>query len=394
MNNTNNKNNFNTMSIIWVVSVLLSFVCGVMGAYLVTSGLDVNKNIKAMLTSELIETSVESSADKVYNNIISNITPSGMIDNSINSSVDKVYDKTIAVLAFSKGKHVSTGTGFVYKIDKNKAYIMTNNHVVADADTVKVELNDNNNRYDAIIVGGDVYSDIAVLTVDSKYLSESVEIGNSDALKLGDTIFTVGTPLGINYKGSVTKGVVSGLDRLVEVSLSSNTNDYFMKVIQLDAAVSPGNSGGPLCNVNGQVVGIITLKIVEDEVEGMGFAIPIEDAIEYAETIEEGGKITRPYIGVSMVDLTQKDYLAQNNISIPDNIKKGIVVVDVVDGSPASIAKLQKGDIIVSLAGVEVGVVSEFRYELYKHKAGELVEFVIYRNGQKMSIVVTLGKSE
>ena len=391
-NQSKDKNN---LSVMWVISILISFIFGMMGAYIITSNLSVDKNtVKGMITNELIETSVASSADKVYNSIISNITPTGVVDASIASSVDKVYDRTVVVISLAKGKQVSTGTGFIYKIENNKAYIMTNNHVIDDGDSARIEFNSGNERFDAQIVGGDTYSDIAVLTMDAKNVVGAVDIGDSTNLNLGDTIFTVGAPMGIDYKGTVTKGIVSGLDRLVGVSLASNSTDYFMKVIQMDAAVNPGNSGGPLCDVSGKVVGVISLKIVQDEVEGMGFAIPIEDALEYARMIETGGKIVRPYIGISMIDMTQEAYLKENKITVPSNVVEGVVVIEVVSGSPAYNANMKKGDIIVKLAGMPVGTVSEFRYELYKHEVGEQIEFTIYRDGKLTTAMVTLGKNQ
>ena len=286
------KKSGNNTGLVLIVSILLSFVCGMIGAYLICQTVSVEQVVKNITTSELVE-------------------------NSISSSVDKVYGSTVVVIASSKGKTISTGTGFIYKKKDGKAYIMTNNHVIDGADSVAVEFNDKNDTIEASIVGGDTYADIAVLTIkDDNYTS--VEIGDVDSLKLGDTIFTVGSPMGVNYKGTVTKGILSGKERMVEVNLTGSTSDYYMKVLQIDAAVNPGNSGGPLCDVSGNVIGIISLKIVKDEVEGMGFAIPIEDALKYASLIEDGGEIARPYLGISMLDLSEEYLLWQNRITLPD----------------------------------------------------------------------------
>ena len=265
-NKKKDDNSCNNTGVLLVVSILLSFVCGAIGAYLIVSNYTVEQVVKTITTSELVE-------------------------NSISSSVDKVYSSTVIVVAYKDGKQISTGTGFVYKKDDKNGYVMTNNHVIDGADTVEVEFNDKSERIDAKILGGEVYSDIAVLTIDAKEVEQVVEAGDSSSIKLGDTIFTVGSPMGLTYKGTVTKGILSGKDRMVEVSLSGSATDYYMNVLQLDAAVNPGNSGGPLCDVSGKVIGIISLKIVQDEVEGMGFAIPIEDALRYASAIEEGGEI-------------------------------------------------------------------------------------------------------
>jgi len=366
--NSNKNNNGNT-AIVLIISILLSFVCGAVGAYLIVSNYSVQQVVKNITTSELVETSIA-------------------------TSVNKVYSATVIVVSYKDGKQISTGTGFVYKKDNNKAYIMTNNHVIDGADTVEVEFNDKSERIDAKILGGEAYADIAVLTIDAKEAASVVEIGASEEITLGDTIFTVGSPMGVTYKGTVTKGILSGKERMVEVSLSGSTTDYYMNVLQLDAAVNPGNSGGPLCDVSGNVIGIISLKIVQDEVEGMGFAIPIEDALEYANTIEKGGEIVRPYVGISMLDLSEEYSLWQNRITIPEGVEEGVAVLEVVDGSPADKAKFKKGDIIVKLGDADISGIADFRYELYKYEVGDKIKVTYYRNGKEQTTSITLGKSE
>lgn len=365
-NKKKNSNKSNT-GIILIVSILLSFVCGMMGAYLISQTVSVESVVKNITTSELVE-------------------------NSISSSVDKVYGSTVVITASVNGKQKSTGTGFIYKKSGKLAYIMTNNHVIEGADAVQIEFNDSDKRIDAKIVGGDKYADIAVLTIEDNDSYKVVEVGNVDELKLGDTIFTVGSPMGVNYKGSVTKGILSGKDRMVDVSLNNSTvTDYYMKVIQIDAAVNPGNSGGPLCDVSGKVIGIISLKIVQSEVEGMGFAIPIQDAIKYASIIETGKEVTRPYVGVGMLDLTNEYYLWQNRIMIPDGVDNGVAVVSIEKGSPAEKAGLKKGDIIVKLGEEDISSIAEFRYELYKYEVGNKVKISFYRDNKIKDVTITLG---
>lgn len=364
---TSSKSN-NNVGVVLIVSILLSFVCGMLGAYLISKTVSVESVVKNITTSELVE-------------------------NSISSSVDKVYNSTVVILSYSKDKLISTGTGFIYKKSNGKAYIMTNNHVVDGADTVKVEFSDGSDKIDGKIVGGDTYADIAVLTIkDNDY--KAVELGETEGIKLGDTIFTVGSPMGADYKGTVTKGILSGKDRMVAVNLSGNATDYYMKVMQIDAAVNPGNSGGPLCDVSGNVIGVISLKIVEDRVEGMGFAIPIEDALKYAEIIEEGGEVVRPYLGISMLDLTEEYYLWQNRITIPEGVDEGIAIISVETGSPAAKANLKKGDIITKIGDKKVTTLAEFRYELYKHEVGETIKLTFYRGGKLTTANVTLGKNK
>ena len=269
-------------------------------------------------------------------------------ENSISGAVDKIYDATVTVATYKDGKAVSTGTGFVYKKEGSTAYIMTNNHVISGGDSAKVIFSDGTSA-DTQILGGETYSDIAVLTVSAASIKQVATLGNTDKIKLGDTTFAVGAPLGDTYSGTVTKGILSGKDRLVAVSFSGSNSDYYMKVLQTDAALNPGNSGGPLCNVNGEVIGVTSLKLTEEKtssttsysVEGMGFAIPIEDALSYAGIIEKGESVKRPYIGISMLDITDSYYLWQAGITLPKGVEKGVAILEVVSSSPAEKAGLK-----------------------------------------------------
>ena len=368
-NNRYKKKNKSNVGIVLVVSILLSFVCGMLGAYLMSKTVSVEQVVKNITTSELVE-------------------------NSISSSVDKVYNSTVVIIASANGKQISTGSGFIYKKNGKLAYIMTNNHVIDGADSVQIEFNDSDKKIDAKIVGGDKYADIAVLTIEDKEEYKVVEIGDNSSLSLGDTIFTIGTPMGVNYKGTVTKGILSGKDRMVDISVSgTNVSDYYMKVMQIDAAVNPGNSGGPLCDVSGKVIGVISLKIVEDRVEGMGFAIPIEDALKYADMIIAGGTIVRPYIGIGMIDLSEEYYLWQNRITIPEGVDSGVAIATVESGSPAAKAGLKKGDIIVKIGDKKTDSLAEFRYELYKYEVGDKAVITYYRSDKQQTTTVTLGKN-
>ena len=312
-------------------------------------------------------------------------------ENSISGAVDKIYDATVTVQTYKNGSAVSTGTGFVYKKEGSTAYIMTNNHVIAGGDSAKVVFSDGTSA-DTKILGGETYADIAVLTVSAA--------SNKD-IKLGDTTFAVGAPLGDTYSGTVTKGILSGKDRLVAVSFSGTTSDYYMKVLQTDAALNPGNSGGPLCNVNGEVIGVNSLKLTQEStttskysVEGMGFAIPIEDALSYAGIIESGKSVSRPYLGVSMLDITDSYYLWQAGIKVPKNVTEGVAVLEVVSSSPAAKAGLQKNDIITKMEDEKISSVAKLRYELYKHNPGDTIKVTYNRDGKENTIEVTLEESK
>ena len=322
-------------------------------------------------------------------------------ENSISGAVDKIYDATVTVATYKDGKAVSTGTGFVYKKEGSTAYIMTNNHVISGGDSAKVIFSDGTSA-DTQILGGETYSDIAVLTVSAASIKQVATLGNTDKIKLGDTTFAVGAPLGDTYSGTVTKGILSGKDRLVAVSFSGSNSDYYMKVLQTDAALNPGNSGGPLCNVNGEVIGVTSLKLTEEKtssttsysVEGMGFAIPIEDALSYAGIIEKGESVKRPYIGIGMLDITDSYYLWQAGITLPKGVEKGVAILEVSSSSPAEKAGLKKGDIITKLEKEEISSVAELRYELYKHNPGDKVTVTYNRNGKELTSEVTLEESK
>lgn len=311
-------------------------------------------------------------------------------DNGIAESVAKVYDSVVVVENYKKDTLISTGTGFVYNKDKKYGYILTNNHVIDNATDVYVTFT-NGKREKVSIVGTDAYSDVALLKVSVDSIISVAEIGDSEKLRLGDTTFAIGAPLDYQvYSWSVTRGIISGKERLVEVSLSnSNTGDYVMEVLQTDTAINSGNSGGPLCNANGEVIGITNMKLASSSVEGMGFAIPIEKAIEYAQIFMNGKTITRPYLGISMYDLaSMKNSFFFYNINT--KLSNGVYINSVEKGSCADIAGLQSGDIITKIDDVEIKSSAYLRYVLYQHKVGDKVKVTYYRNDKENTVSITL----
>ena len=314
-------------------------------------------------------------------------------DEGISDGVNNVYDAVVVVESVVKDSVISIGTGFVYKIVGNDAYVMTNHHVIENAERAQLTFTNGENVF-ADIIGSDAYADIAVLKVDKKYVLKVANLGNSENMALGDTVFTIGTPLSKDYAGTVTRGIISGKNRMVSVSVSGQTTDWIMNVMQTDAAINPGNSGGPLCDVNGNVIGINSLKVVEDEIEGLGFSIPIEDAVNIASHIENGTEIVRPYFGISMLDLSASYDLMLAGIRIDGNVENGVVVYQVENGSPAVNAGLMRGDIITEIDGSKINNIAEFRYNLYKYEPNDNVEVKYYRDGKYYTTNVKLDKSE
>lgn len=313
--------------------------------------------------------------------------------NSLAAAVDKVYDAVAMVSAYEQNSLISTGSAFVYKTDDKYGYLLTNYHVVSGADSVTVTMMDDTEA-EAEVLGGDEYLDLAVLRVDKSNVSMVANIGNSEDMKLGDTVFTVGTPMGEEYRGTVTSGILSGKDRMVSVSVSNtSSNDWVMRVLQFDASINPGNSGGPLVNANGEVIGICSLKLVDDEIEGMGFAIPIEYAMNHIESLEKGEEIKWPVLGVSMVNASDRTGLYRNQINIDRNITEGVVVVQAERGSGAADAGLTTGDVITKIDGKEVKDSAYLRYELYQHQAGDTIKITYIRDGKENTVDVKLGSN-
>lgn len=311
-------------------------------------------------------------------------------EKGITKSIDKVYDAVVYIENYNGNKVSTSGTGFIYKKQNGKAYILTNNHVVSGSTSLKVTMSDGK-KVSAKFLGGDEYLDIACLSIDDKYAMKVASLGSSTSLALGSTLFTVGSPVGDEYRGTVTRGILSGKDRFVSVEVNENNSDYVMKVIQTDAAMNPGNSGGPLCNVAGEVIGINSLKLVKNEIEGMGFAIAIEDVIGHLDTFENGKKIERPYLGVAMINLSDKNNLSYYGLNdvVKTSLDEGIVI-ESVEKDTAAYGKLQRGDIVTKVNGVKVSSTAYFRYELYKYEAEDKITITVERNGRINDIVIVL----
>ena len=305
-------------------------------------------------------------------------------DTGIAEAVAKVYDAVVVVSTYSDDTYVASGTGFVFRHDGDTYYLLTNYHVIEDGNHVTVTFTDGS-IVETEIIGFDEYQDIAVLAIESDEEYTVAEIGNNDETRIGDTTFAVGAPLDSAYSWTVTRGIVSGKDRLVEVS------DYIMKTIQTDAAINSGNSGGPLCNANGEVIGITSLKLINDGVEGMGFAIPIEDAVEKADQIIDGEVIVYPVIGVEMLDVSRAYYSQYYSLIRNSGLDSGVIITNVTRGSAADEAGIEANDIIVAINDEEVINGAYFRYYLYQHSVGDTVTITVYRNGDRIDLDLTLN---
>lgn len=238
-------------------------------------------------------------------------------------------------------------------------------------------------------------TDLAVVEINADGIDKVASFGDSSKLRAGDKVIAIGNPLGAQFSGTVTEGIISGLDRTVEANTSSGTVE--MNVLQTDAAINPGNSGGPLINTDGQVIGINSLKISESGVESLGFAIPSNDVKPIVDQLLKNGKVERPYLGVQMIDLEQvPETYQENTLGLFDKqIGKGIYVKDVSKGSPAQKAGLKSGDVIIKFKGKDVANSSQLKEILYKEtKIGDKTTMTVIRDGKNKNLDITLGQSD
>ena len=271
------------------------------------------------------------------------------------------------------------GSGVIITSD---GYILTCAHVVSGASQITVTIGDTD--YTATVVGEDDTSDVAVLKIDATGLTPAT-VGDSDSLSVGDSVLAVGNPLG-ELGGTVTSGIVSALNRSVTIQGTSSTNT--MSLIQMDASVSPGNSGGGLFNMNGELIGLVNAKSSSSDAEGLGFAIPINDAIQVAQDLLENGYVSgRPYMGITYIAVTDAQTAAQFNVNA-----YGVYVVDVVQGGPADKAGLKVGDRIVSIDGTEIAQKDDLGTLMQQHTAGDTLSITVARDGQMQTVSLTLGE--
>lgn len=314
------------------------------------------------------------------------------VNSSTTDVINKVIDSVVGVLVYSNGTASGSGSGVVYRVSGNDAYIITNAHVVEGANDVQVVFS-NKESASATVLGSDSYSDIAVLKLTADFELSAIDCGDSSLLDRGETVLAIGSPLGIEYAGTVTQGIVSGTDRTVSVDLNNDgEDDWDMNVIQTDAAINPGNSGGALVNMAGQLVGITSMKLSDTSVEGMGFALPINDVIKSVEQIVENGKVSRPQFGISGVSLSGYSSFQLRYYRINTDLTDGIYVANVSAGGPASQAGIQVGDVIVKFDDQKITTYKSFLTALYSKEPGDKVSVVINRNGQEKTVEVVLGE--
>ena len=334
-------------------------------------------------------------------------------ENSTTQAVNKVKDAVVSIITYSSSSSrqssvfnaddtnsdsdnqqiASEGSGVIYKKDDKDAYLVTNTHVINGASKVDIRLADGT-KVPGEIVGSDTFSDIAVVKISSEKVTTVAEFGDSSQLSVGETAIAIGSPLGSEYANTVTQGIISSLNR--NVSLKSEDGQAIStKAIQTDTAINPGNSGGPLVNIQGQVIGITSSKIASNggtSVEGLGFAIPSNDAQNIIKQLESDGKVTRPALGIQMVNLSNVGASDLRKLNIPSGLTSGVVVRSVQNNMPAN-GHLQKYDVITKVDDKEITSSTDLQHALYNHAIGDTIKITYYRNGKEETTSIKLDKN-
>lgn len=323
------------------------------------------------------------------------------VTTQVTAAVEKAQGAVVGVTNiqannfWNQQAEAGTGSGVVYKRADDVAYIVTNHHVIEGADQVEITLADGT-KAPGEIRGSDIWTDLAVIEIPAEHVRTVAEFGDSDALTPGEPVIAIGNPLGLQFSGSVTQGIISGLERAIPIDIDQNGSvDWQAEVLQTDAAINPGNSGGALVNINGQVVGINSMKIAQNAVEGIGLSIPINDAVPIIEDLERFGEVQRPSMGITIGgDVSSvSTYHQRETLQLPEDVTKGVFVAGVVPNSPAALAGLQELDVIVALDGEPVTNILELRKHLYNEKeVGDQMEVTFYRNGERQEVVLKLAR--
>ena len=372
----------------WFKTIIVALIAGVVGALLV---LGIGKVFNGTITDHDGATVKETSNSKGGN------TLDGKSDkfNSVNQMINNVSPSIVGVINMqkaqnlndllqgksSKSQEAGVGSGVIYQKTNGSAYIVTNNHVIDGANDIKVQLH-NSKQVKAKLVGKDALTDIAVLKINDTAGTKAIKFANSSKVKTGDSVFAMGNPLGLEFANSVTSGIISASERTIDTQTSAGNNK--VNVLQTDAAINPGNSGGALVDINGNLVGINSMKIASEQVEGIGFAIPSNEVKVTIKELVEKGEVERPSIGIGLLNLSEipEEYKAE----LETKRKDGVYVAKVNEDNG-----LKEGDIITKIDDHDVKEDTDLRSYLYQHKKpGDKVTITVERKGKTKNVDITL----
>lgn len=344
-----------------------------------------------------VDSDITSAVEKVQGAVVSVINLQAQQQSSNNPWGDlfgqQTQDSSAENTDDSNLVEASEGSGVIYNKSGDSAYVVTNNHVVEGSDGLEVVMSDGT-KVKGELMGTDSVTDLAVIKISSENVDETATFGDSSVLKVGEPAIAIGSPLGSQYANSVTSGIISSVDR----PISDSTSGVNISAIQTDAAINPGNSGGPLVNIAGQVIGINSSKIASTStessdisVEGMGFAIPSNDVVKIIDQLQKDGKVTRPALGINMVDLSSVTSQQQEQIlGVPSSVKSGVVITNVMSATPAEKAGLKQYDVITKVDDEEVTSATDLQSILYGKNVGDTITVTYYRGDKESTAKVDL----
>ena len=382
----------------FVILFVVGFLGGIGGYYFASSTLTQGNSTSNQANTTSVsnvqytnDTSTTQAVEKVQDAVVSVINYQTQSSNSLSSIFGNIESSDELAVA-------GEGSGVIYKKDGDTAYIVTNNHVISGAEKIDILLA-SGEKLSGELVGADTYSDIAVIKIAADKVTTIAEFANSDTIKVGETAIAIGSPLGSVYANTVTQGIISSLSRTVTSQIEDGQT-ISTNAIQTDTAINPGNSGGPLINIQGQVIGINSSKITSSSVsssgvavEGMGFAIPSNDVVQIINQLETNGKVTRPALGVQMVNLTDLSTSQLEKAGLANtDLTSGVLIVSTQSGLPAD-GKFEPYDVIIEIDGETIENKSDLQSELYKHQIGDTITVTYYRNNKKMTVDIKLTHS-
>ncbi|MEH7239183.1 S1C family serine protease [Bacillus sp. JJ1562] len=342
-----------------------------------------------------VEKKAPTTGENVQQTINVNVT------SEITNAVNRVSEAVVGIVNLKQTNFWSeeataagTGSGVVYKKGNGKAFIVTNHHVIEGASDIEVSLSDGE-RVKGRLLGSDIWTDLAVLEIDASHVGKIAQFGNSDNINLGEPVIAIGNPLGLEFSGSVTQGIISGLNRTIPVDINQDgVHDWNADVMQTDAAINPGNSGGALVNIKGEVIGINSMKIAQEAVEGIGLSIPITSAKPIIEDLELYGEVKRPFMGVGQLRSLSEisSYHRVQTLHLPNDITEGVAVLEVFQNTPASEAGLRELDVIIEIDGEKITSIVELRKHLNKKSIGDTMDVTFYRAGEKQKLTIQLAR--
>ncbi|OLN95162.1 serine protease [Staphylococcus saprophyticus] len=377
----------------WFKTIIVALVAGIIGALIVLG-------VGRLMESTVLDNG-GSDVNEASNHNSGGNTLDGKSDkyDSVNQMINDVSPAIVGVINMQKAQNLDdllkgksnksqeagVGSGVIYQKNNGSAYIVTNNHVIDGASEIKVQLH-NSKQVDAKLIGKDALTDMAVLKINDSKGTKAIDFANSSKVKTGDSVFAMGNPLGLEFANSVTSGIISASERTIDTQTSAGSNK--VNVLQTDASINPGNSGGALVDINGNLVGINSMKIASEQVEGIGFAIPSNEVKVTIKELVENGKIERPSIGIGLLNVSEipEQYKDQLKTSRKDG-----VYIAKVEGNNG----LKEGDIITQIDDKKVKEDTDVRSYLYANKKpGDTVNLTVERNGKEQNIKVTLKEQK